>query len=303
MPVGDGDAAQHGTDDAQIALVGAAELEALDEGQLAAEDLMRRAVDRAVDVSGEALEGVGGKGIEVQQLRSFGLGGGMEEVEDFFCFFEQGMGLLPLGSGIGLGAFVGQDCLPAVRIGQLGNAQNALRQAAVEAVAVVVGQAEEAGRGPDQTRGLAVVEALLLLEEDDGVVPAELTGLLLQNGDGLAEGELSGGGPGLVSAAAEPHGLDVADAGKDVLGLQVRAVLQHEAADLLLPNVDALDGAAHPPFPAQFPEALGQEAQDAPDAFEGPSEALQEDRAEEDGKAGPVDIVLPGAAVEEDRQQ
>ena len=97
MPVHDADAAQHGADDTQIALVSAGN-EQVGPGCGAIGNFDRTAVDRALGLAGEALDGQGGEAVLIAYGLTVGPGQGFAGADG--CRPACGLGVLIVLCGV-----------------------------------------------------------------------------------------------------------------------------------------------------------------------------------------------------------
>ena len=191
-------------------------------------------------------------------------------------------------------------------VGERGHPQPSLVEPAPRAVVVVVGDADDARAGVDEALRRAVVEALAVAEEDNGVAPAEAReGVGAVGGDrlGIAESPERPRGRvgGLVVAEAERLGK--AGAGEHLGRPHRRPVVQLQLRGPAALRADATHAAAHAALDAVLAQAVDQGAQDDAHALERPAEALAVEGAPEDGELPQLDVALVRAAVVAGGQQ
>ena len=194
---------------------------------------------------------------------------------------------------------------PAVVVGHRGDAEEAFVELP-PAVVVVVGEADDSAGRVDQAVVYAgVVEAFPGVEEDDGVIPAEVGGLAVEHGDGLGVAELtdvSGFGIGGL-ILAEPGGFDCACGGEDAVSGEGAAVVEGECGGLVAFGMDALDAALHLAQASERAVFVLEQADDHADPFKGAGKALEEEGSKHDSELPVIHIVLLRAAVVHDRAE
>ena len=191
---------------------------------------------------------------------------------------------------------------PAVVVSHGGDAEEAFFELSF-AVVVVVGEADNAaGRINEVVFYACVVKAFSGVEEDDGILPAEVSRLAVEYGDGFGVAELTDivgcGIGGLV--LAKPGGFDSSGSGEDAICRKGTAIVQSEGGGAVALSVNALHSTFHFAQPAEGTVLVLQEPDDDAHTFQGAGKALEEERAKHDGELSVVHVVLLCAAVVHD---
>lgn len=159
MAVGDGDAAEHCTDDTEEPLIGAAE-EEVSERSETVDKLLGCPVDAAVVVAGETADGSRSEDVRVDHVGSK-IGQVLESTfDDAFIPVQLAADVLVFGK-----------VHPIVRIGESGDADASILERL--GVVEVIGRADDTAAEVDGYFGAFVVEIGGIVVEDDGIAVAE----------------------------------------------------------------------------------------------------------------------------------